>query len=116
MKENQISAVRKADPRVVNATILIVEAVVLKEIAAHIAEPLKSSITTSAEKTISSIADEYCGTGTGRKPPKLLPGPRLLGVQLAISIAGFANIAAKSESLRSQLMQIAGDLTHKAYE
>ena len=104
----------RANQQLVQATILIVQAVLSKQIATHMAEPLKGSIMQSAERTISYIADEYCGTGThSHKPPRPMPGPR--GLDLAIAVATFANVTAKSEKFRDELMKVAGALTQKSY-
>lgn len=116
MQRNTVKAWRRANPRLVQATLLIVQAVLSKEIAAQVGEPLKGRILTSAERTISTIADDYCGNGKsgGVRPPTPLPGPR--GLDLALSVATFANVIAKSVSLRNGLMAVAGALTKKAYE
>jgi|HubBroStandDraft_6_1064221.scaffolds.fasta_scaffold1631182_1 hypothetical protein len=115
MNERRVYAARTPDPRLVHATILMAQAVLSKEIAENVAEPLKGNILKSAEKTISSIADDYCGVGAhGNRPPNPFPGPR--GLDLAIAVATFANIAAKSGSFRDELMKVAGSITKKAYE
>jgi hypothetical protein len=119
MQTNQMPVRRRSDPRLVNATLLIVQAVLSKEIAANVDEPLKGSIIKSADSTISFIADEFCGTATSphtKRPPRPMPGPRGLGLELAIAVATFANVGGKSESLRIELMKVAGNLTQKAFE
>ena len=114
MNGNRVYVGRTPNPRLVQATILIVQAVLSKEIAENVAEPLKGDILTSAEKTISYIADDYCGVGAhGNRPPNPFPGPR--GLDLAIAVAAFANIAAVSGSFRDELMKVAGSITKKAY-
>jgi hypothetical protein len=99
------------------ATLVLIQAAVAKDIAEHVNEPLKSQILTSSNRTISYIADDYCGTGSSSKtPPKPVPGPNAFGVQLAVSLATFANVAVRATGLRSELMRIAGIMTQKAYE
>jgi hypothetical protein len=90
------------------------QAVLSKEIAANVAEPLKGNIIKSADRTILQILDDFCGTGTGR-PPRPMPGPHSLGVDLAISVATVANVTVRSENFRTELMKVAGLLTQKAY-
>jgi hypothetical protein len=115
MQPNRVGEWRRGNPHLVQATILIVQAVLSKEIAAHVDEPLKGSIQSSADRTISYIADDYCGNGAkSGKPPRPFPGPR--GLDLAVSVATFANVAAKSGSFRDALMKVAATLTKKAYE
>lgn len=105
---------RLADPKLASATFLIVQAVLAKEIAAHVPDPLKSNITKSAEKTIAWIIDDYCGTSVNpHRPPKALPGPT--GLNLALAVATFANLALKSGNLQAELMKVAGAITQKAY-
>ncbi len=115
MQENRVYSRRRTNPQLLQATILIVQAVLSKQIAGNVAEPLKGNILKSAERTIDYIADEYCGTRShSTKPPKPMPGPH--GLDLAIAVATFANVTAKSESFREELMKVAGALTKKAYE
>jgi hypothetical protein len=115
MQENRTYLRRRINPQLVQATILIVQAVLSKLIAENVAEPLKGNIAKSAEKTIDFIADEYCGTRAhSTKPPRPMPGPS--GLDLAISVATFANVSAKSGNFRDELMKVAGALTQKAYE
>jgi hypothetical protein len=45
-----------------------------------------------------------------------MPGPHVAGINLAISVAAFANLASLPETVRGELMNIAGTLTKKAYE
>jgi hypothetical protein len=113
MQENRTYSRRRINPQLVQATILIVQAVLSKLIAENVAEPLKGNIVKSAEKTIDFIADEYCGTRHSTKPPRPMPGPH--GLDLAISVATFANVSAKSGAFRDELMKVAGALTQKAY-
>ncbi len=114
MQGIRTSSRRAINPRLLQATILIVQAVLSKQIAETVAEPLKGNILKSSEKTIDYIADEYCGTGThSTKPPKPMPGPH--GLDLAIAVATFANVTARSETFRNELMKVAGAITKKAY-
>lgn len=107
---------RKANPELVAATLLIADAILSKEIAHYVDGPLRGEIAGRADKTILYIADEYCGTtGISRKPPRPMPGPPVMALQLAVSITTFANVTIKSERMREEFMKVAGDLTTKAY-
>lgn len=115
MQPTRTNAWRRVNPRLVRATLLIVEAVLSKEIAAHVNEPLRGQINKSADATIAFIADDYCGNGAQAKhPPRPLPGPR--GLDLAIAVATFAQVQSKAGGFRDELMRIAGTLTQKSYE
>lgn len=119
MRVNPSQVAVSARSRLARTTMLIVRAVISKEIARTVSEPLKTNIIKSADNTISYIADDYCGTGTGgrtKRPPKTMPGPRGPGINLAIAVAAFAHVTAVSENVREELMSIAGNLTQKAYE
>jgi hypothetical protein len=107
--------IRRASPQLVNATLLIIQAVLSKEIATQVSEPLKSSMIKSADESINFITDEYCGTGVHSKMPSPMPGPRPMGIQLALSVATFAHHGTLSGGLREELMKMAGHLTEKAY-
>jgi hypothetical protein len=89
------------------------QAVLSKEIAANVAEPLKGNIIKSSDRTILQIMDDFCGTYF--RPPRPMPGPHHLGIDLAISVATVANVTARSENFRTELMKVAGLLTQKAY-
>lgn len=119
MRVNPSQMGLSARSRLTKTTMLIIRAVISKEIARTVSDPLQSNIIKSADNTISYITDDYCGTGTGsrtKRPPKTMPGPSGPAINLAIAVAAFANVTAVSESVRKELMNIAGNLTQKAYE
>jgi hypothetical protein len=106
----------RLNPKLLNAVTQIVRAVLSKEIAATVGDPLKSQIIKRAEETIAFIIDDYCGTrGHSMTPPWPMPGPRGPALDLAIALAGFANITAQPGTLRTEIMKIAGHLTQTAY-
>jgi hypothetical protein len=115
MRDVKASAYRRAaGSRLTTATYLIIQAVLSKEIASSVSEPLRGDINKSAEKSISWIIDDWCGTPSiSHRPPKPLPGPT--GLDLALAVATFANLATKSGSFRDELMKIAGQITESAY-
>jgi hypothetical protein len=114
-EQMKLSAERRSvDVRLANATLQVVRAVISKEIAANLAEPLRSNINKSADTTISWIIDDYCGTSIhSHRTPRPMPGPH--GVDLAVSVATFANLVARSERFREELLRVAGEIAQKAY-
>jgi hypothetical protein len=103
------------NPRLVRAAGLLVRAVAVKEIAATIPAPLSAQLTLSANQTINAVIDDYCGTPS---PPKVrnpwsLPSP--VALELAAMVVVFANTRVLSESMRSELVKVAGSLVTKAF-
>jgi hypothetical protein len=110
---------RHTNPKVLRGAALCVRAAAVKAIAGTLPQGLKAQLVQSADETINTVADEYCGTGAPGGPPHVLnpwAGPSVLGLELASVIIVYANTRVQPGPFQAQLTEIAGLLVKKAYK
>lgn len=91
----------------------LVAAVTAQQLAATVAEPLRTQLEQSASASIAQVLDDYCGT-----PPRLIPwpypGPPPWVFVIASELNAIAN-ASESPTMQAGLLKVAGQVLERGF-